>query len=185
MLQAPSQFSVNQWLQQDVDTLLTWIDQQRSLIDNSLSLSLIDGLILRVDYFLSERNYKLSSQWATLTFKLCDHLLQNDSCSDRDFLLIKVMMLRVRLIQTFGEQNNHPILDPNIIVQWFKQTCNLSLDEVCTMAKNWRNYPVEKIRRLRQLKNRLRVLVQLSQVSQSLAHFPDLEPWLTIQSQLP
>ena len=88
-------------------------------------------------------------------------------------------------MQTLGLQANHPVLDPQVVKQCFQQTCEFFLAEAEAMAQNWRNLPVYQIRQLRQLKNRLWMMVQLRHIPQVRSCYPDLEPWLNLQLQLP
>ena len=80
MVQALSKLTVDIWLQQDMETLLNWINADRPSIDSldpNLGLSLFDGLILRVDNLLLQGANQTSLQWSDVTLRLCDRLLQN------------------------------------------------------------------------------------------------------------
>jgi len=188
MVQALSKLTVDIWLQQDMETLLNWINADRPSIDSldpNLGLSLFDGLILRVDNLLLQGANQTSLQWSDVTLRLCDRLLQNAPLSLQATLMTKAMMLRVRLIKALGIQVNHPILDPKVIIQWFQKNCELSLVEAKENTQDWHNQPIEKIRQLRQLKNQLRVLVELNQIPQIHSNYPEIVPCLNLQSQLP
>ncbi|MGA0199411.1 MAG: hypothetical protein ACO3NK_09870 [Prochlorotrichaceae cyanobacterium] len=186
MVQTTSKNIVETWLHQDAATLLKWIDVEPSPTDDLIfGLSVLDGLIIKVDHLLSQEENQLCLQWATVTIKLYDRLLPHISSTLQITVATKIMMLRIRLMKALGVQSHSSILDPETIVQWFQKTCNLSLAETEAMAQEWKNQPVEKIRQLRQLKNQLQILVQLSQIPHILSSYPELMPWLNLKSQLP
>jgi hypothetical protein len=94
------------------------------------------------------------------------------------------MMLRASLIRHIGAKQGDAILDPAAIVNWFFDNLPLSREEAEQQACNWQNLPIEQIKTLRQIKNRLSVLDLLAE-QHLLDAYPELTGWLTLHDRLP
>ncbi len=98
--------------------------------------------------------------------------------------MISSMMLRARMISQLGVIKAHPVLDINLIFQWFLNNQNLSYHQVAQKSKNWQVLSVDEIKELRRLKNRLKVLVLINQ-SHKYVLDGEFKEWLDLRHKLP
>ncbi len=126
-------------------------------------------------------------KWAEIATKIYERLAaiaDKSKSGSGESLRISSMMLRAGMIDKFGVVDHHPVLDINIILQWFRQNLKLSCEEVEKKAANWRVLPVEEIRELRQLKNRLQVISAIND-SNKFGLEPEIKAWLSLREKLP
>jgi hypothetical protein len=93
-------------------------------------------------------------------------------------------MLRAAAIGKLGVIFDHPVLDVNLILQWFWDNIKESQEDVEKKAANWKTLPIAEIRELRKLKNRLKVIAALSE-SDKYVLDEKLNTWLFLRDKLP
>ncbi|GAB4296367.1 MAG: hypothetical protein Fur0025_33880 [Oscillatoriaceae cyanobacterium] len=142
------------------------------------------------DNAYASRSYEANTtdiKWAEIATTIYERLAaiaDKKKSGSGESLRISAMMLRAGMIDKFGVVSYHPILDINIIFQWFRQNLKLSCEEVEKKAANWRILPVEEIRELRKLKNRLQVISAIND-SHKFGLEPDIKAWLSLRKLLP
>jgi hypothetical protein len=106
------------------------------------------------------------------------------------------MYLRANMIARLGDVPGHPVLDTSRVTDWFREGLPMPLGEAERAAAEWRerldagkvgemtDAEVEKVRRLRQVKNRLGVIRHLVERG-GLTPDPELRAWLTLRERLP
>jgi hypothetical protein len=94
------------------------------------------------------------------------------------------MVVRADMIGRFGAVPGHPILDPASVERWFVDRLPLSLEDATAMTEDWTKRPVDEIRMLREIKNRLAVVQALSEGG-VLSDSATLRLWLEIHDRLP
>ena len=133
--------------------------------------------------------------WAEVAISVYERLAQeakdkaNDASRDSaDSATISAMMLRAASIAKHGSISGDRVLDVNRIISWFWDSLTISRQEAATLAAKWTELSIEKIRELRQIKNRLGVISLLADsekcVSPELQE-PELQAWLSLRRQLP
>ncbi len=90
------------------------------------------------------------------------------------------------MIREFGAREGDTVLDPEVIVAWFRQTATLSIEEVTLLVSSLdlRTTPIDTLRKLRSIKYTLNVL-RLIYKSGVLRKHPELIGWLRIRRRLP
>ncbi|HIK09310.1 MAG TPA: hypothetical protein IGS52_03410 [Oscillatoriaceae cyanobacterium M33_DOE_052] len=191
MIQSELVTQPNQILQQDAELAMDWL-QNIWAADFYLPaefnwLGLADAAAANA---YDSQKYQANStniKWAEIATKIYDRLAaiaDKSKSGSGESLRISSMMLRAGMIDKFGVVDHHPVLDINIILQWFRQNLNLSCEEVEKKAANWRVLPVEEIRELRQLKNRLQVISAIND-SNKFGLEPEIKAWLSLREKLP
>lgn len=102
------------------------------------------------------------------------------------------MTLRAWFISRIGSRAGDPILDKEIILGWFTAEQKLSLAEAKERAARWKNtrlpindrLPLNEVRELRGIKNRLRIIKTLQECGE-LPQDSYLNEWLEIRRSLP
>ncbi|MDX2213605.1 MAG: hypothetical protein SFY66_09970 [Oculatellaceae cyanobacterium bins.114] len=118
----------------------------------------------------------------------------------KESLLNSSMMLRTYMIRKFGVIPNDPVLDPEVINNWFfnhseqyesvqKQILKWKESVLLSprnndLAKIFDEFPIENIQRLRCIKTRLRVLKYLYE-DEHLKPSEEISKWLAIHQDLP
>ncbi len=126
-------------------------------------------------------------KWAEISIKIYDYLAEKSDKKKRgsgESFKLSAMMLRSLMMQRLGTSVNDEILDINIILAWFKDSLNLSFKDVLIKTENWRTLPIENIRELRQIKNRLKVIQGLAE-SDHITLDKFFCQWLDLLPKLP
>ena len=127
---------------------------------------------------------KNNIEWAKIGVDLYEHLAKTANCREKYALLLSAMHLRAFFILKRGAVPKDPILDIEILVQWFVTSVNISLNEAEKKAGNWKNLSIEKIRELRDIKNQLAIFKELA--SKGLVNsYPEITRWLALRPMLP
>ena len=191
MIQSELVTQPNQILQQDAESAWAWL--QNILARDSDLPAEFNWLGLAeaaADNAYASSSYEANTtdiKWAEIATTIYERLAaiaDKAKSGSGESLRISAMMLRAGMIDKFGVVSDHPVLDINIIFQWFRQNLKLSCEEVEKKAANWRVLPVEEIRELRQLKNRLQVISAIND-SNKFGLEPDIKAWLSLRKQLP
>jgi hypothetical protein len=94
------------------------------------------------------------------------------------------MFVRADIIGRLGVVPGHPVLDPATIERWFVDRLPLPLEDATAMTKDWMKLPVDEIRKLRGIKNRLAVIQALNEDG-VLTEREDLRRWMALRDRLP
>ena len=137
-----------------------------------------------------------SLQWAAIAVRAAHlHALQ-DGGEHRASALLKAMLLRAWFISRMGSKPGHPILDRDIILDWFKAETELSLTAVKEKSARCKNTTVgnltpselldfrNELIKLRNIKGRIGVLRMLAD-SHELPDTPALNEWLEVSNEIP
>jgi pterin-4a-carbinolamine dehydratase len=185
--QSKSAIQLNQILQEDADWVLNWLTtvelEPSSAPEefNWLGLAEAAGF----DALEDDRHHpNISIKWAEIALKVYNKLAESTNVDTRDSLLNSSMMLRAAMIVKFGAIPDHPVLDVNSILHWFKDSLKMSYSEAESKAANWKKCKIEEIRELRKIKNRLKAISVLAN-SGKVVLAPEINLWLSLQKQLP
>ena len=127
----------------------------------------------------------LDLDWADVAISLYSGLARKlDSDSRRESLMYSQMNLRAFLIARLGSVSGHPILDPQTIIDWFRDALVISAKEASAKAAHWPQLDLNSIRELRRIKNRLSPIRVLEDANVLPAEH-GLGDWLSIREQLP
>ena len=187
MTQSKLVIQLNQILQEDADSVLDWLKtidlEPYSAPEGFNWLGLAEAAsfnALEEDPHHPNANIK----WAEVALKVYHRLTESANVENRDSLLNSSMMLRAAMIVKFGAILDHPVLDFNPILHWFKDSLKMSYSEAITKAANWKKCQIEEIRELRKVKNNLKVISVLANSDKIVLH-PEMNLWLSLQEKLP
>ena len=97
---------------------------------------------------------------------------------------LSAMYLRAAMICQFGVVIDHPVLDIQAIITWFRERTSFEREKLVSMTDKWRLLAIEQIRALRQIKNRLSV-IELLMDNGYLQDESELQEWVMLKKQLP
>jgi len=134
--------------------------------------------------------------WARASVSAYQWLADKDPGYAHSFTL-SAMFLRAYLISRCGAKPGDPILDPQIIVDWFWQNVRMSAEEAVAKSAGWRSrltartstgkkadrLEVTELRELRYIRLRLNVLRLLSEAG-VLVPDASLKTWLDAREKL-
>lgn len=132
-------------------------------------------------------------EWAKIATSIYDWLAATTKVNDTstESFSLSSMVLRAYMINKFGSVSGHPVLDPNHIIRWLKESLVFSVEEATELAKmwsqsdiNWKHQNVKIIRELRRIKNRL---ARIKSLIDGGKFIPDEEimEWLSLREKLP
>lgn len=124
----------------------------------------------------------LSLDWLEVAIELYERLAQVEGKGEAG--LLAAMHLRAYFIVRLGAGEAHPLLNVSALAEWFRRLAPFSPEEAAARAERWTERPIEQIRELRDLKNRLAVFEELNKAG-LLNQLPDIRDWLAIRKQLP
>jgi hypothetical protein len=93
------------------------------------------------------------------------------------------MNLRAYFIRLMGPDSGEEVLDARALVAMFEDGLGGTPEEVADKARDWTKLPVEEIRQLRHLKNRITPMELLDR--DLLKEYPQVQRWMSIKSLLP
>ncbi len=176
----------NDLLKQEPAKILDWLKEVQSgsqQVDEDVNWWL--GLAEMAAYSATtEVNVQDRLLWAQVVNSVQEYTANKANPAASNPHEVSAKLLAVRLIDELGPVVGHPILDPNLIEEWFFKGLTMSYEEAVSKAKNWRERPVEEIAQLRNLKNRLLPVEQLKEKGY-LADNSELSKWLHIRNNLP
>lgn len=145
-------------------------------------------LILGQDFCRKARE-EWSVPWLRVAVEFHEYLAQSIGGSSGELRLIMAMHLRTLFILRMGVDVREELLPLAPIAEWFLGSLPLSLKQAVAksaVAKSthWTDLPIEEIRALRAIKNRLGVFERLDEGG-LLNAYPDIQAWLAIRAKLP
>lgn len=188
MTQSLSTIEVNQILTADVDSVLNWlksIESGKSTAPRGFNWqSLAEAAAFNAREGSPQEATKQKLMWAEVAAISYEKLGVNTNPSMADSLMFSSMMLRSNTIAKLGSVPGHPVLDLDVILNWFESNLKFSFDEVSQTAQNWQKCQVQEICELRKLKNRLQIISVLAD-SEQVDLSPEIYLWLALRDQLP
>jgi hypothetical protein len=123
--------------------------------------------------------------WARIALRVYEALLNHAPPRSAHSTRISAMNLRARMIASVGPQEGDAVLDPKVIVEWFRGIARMSPEDAAKVASaDLRMIPIETLRELRDIKNALNVLSLLEGIGLEQKH-PELRDWLQLKPMLP
>jgi hypothetical protein len=166
--------TVNSLLNMSPDSILEWIEiHKEETTFNWLGLAQVS--LNSVYHSKSSKEDRLN--WAKIPARVYE-LLSNDHSHD-----VAGMMLRAYLIKNFGAVKGDQLRDPEIIYSWFNKRVEHSFEDYCMRIVPLNAMPLEDLRCLRRLKNRISVLKLL--VETVGADNAKIRNWVELWPKLP
>lgn len=131
-----------------------------------------------------ETDAKVKLQWAEIALLVYEYLAEDLDRTSRDSFETSAMMFRALMVSQLGINFENPVLNPNLVEDWFFKRLPLSIEEAANKAANWPERPIEEIRQLRRIKNRLLVIKELRKEGY-LKDNAELSKWIEISESLP
>ena len=189
MTQSPTT-SVDRILEQNAESVLIWANNVFS--GKTAQPQDFNWLLLADVSSTKARKGKNESglfdrTWAQVATTIYDRLAESaeqKKPGSGESFIISSMMLRTAAIGKLGVISDDPVLDVNLILQWFWHNIKESREDVAKKAANWKSLPIAEIRELRQLKNRLKVIAALAD-SDKYVLDEELKTWLSVRERLP
>ena len=131
-----------------------------------------------------------SVSWLRVAVELYEYLAQSIGGSSGELRLITAMHLRTLFILRMGGVDaREELLQLAPITEWFLGSLPLTLEQAVAKSAvvksaRWTDVPMEEIRALRAIKNRLGVFERLEEGG-LLNAYPDIQAWLAIRAKLP
>lgn len=190
MTQSPTTISLDRILEQNSESVLIWVNNIFS--GQTAQPQDFNWLLLADVASTKARKGENSSglfdrTWAQVATTIYDNLseaAEQKKPGSGESFRISSMMLRAGAIGKLGVISDHPVLDVNLILQWFWDNIKQSREDVEKKAANWKTLPIAEIRELRQLKNRLKVIAALADTDKYVLD-EELSTWLSVREKLP
>jgi hypothetical protein len=125
-----------------------------------------------------------SVPWLAVAVDFKEYLEQSIGGWSGEIHLITAMSLRTRFILRMGVDAGEELLQLAPIVEWFLGSLPLKLEEAVAKSAHWIDLPIDEIRALRGIKNRLSAFQHLNK-SSLLDAYPAIQAWLAIRGKLP
>lgn len=122
--------------------------------------------------------------WAKVAVEVYEYLIGKADPSRRNSLEYSLMHLRAFCIVRLGVVAHDPLLDVDQLVQWFFRDLKLGPEQAAQKAASWRDLPIDEIRALRQIKNKLSAMKGLYE-NNMLPPNQELPLWLSLREKLP
>lgn len=190
MTQSSTTISLDRILEQNAQSVLIWVNNIFS--GQTAQPQDFNWLLLADVASTKARKGKNGSglcdrTWAQVATTIYDNLseaAEQKKPGSGESFTISSMMLRAAAIGKLGVICEHPVLDVNLILQWFWDNIKESRKDVEKKAANWQTLPIAEIRELRQLKNRLKVIDALADTDKYVLD-EELSTWLSVREKLP
>jgi hypothetical protein len=139
--------------------------------------------------FLSRRSLESPSpdqRWGQIAISIYDRLATESEAIPgiADSFSRSSTLLRVGMIRAFGPLEGDPVLDPAVISGWFFRGVSMGFEEASEKAKNWKSCRIEDIRALKDIKHKLNIIINLSNIDHCVMA-TELQAWLTLVPDLP
>lgn len=127
-----------------------------------------------------------SLPWAHVALLIYDVLEARLPGGDSHSVMLSAMNLRAWMIRELGARDGDPVLDPEVIFEWFQGLATLPMEEATRWVAldDWRAIPVEMLLKLRSIKSALNVLALIPEAGLVRKH-PELNAWLQVRTRLP
>ncbi len=122
--------------------------------------------------------------WATIAVRVYEQLANDAALNENHSFEGSAMMLRAAMIRRYGAVPEDEILDPARVVDWFSDRLPFTLSQAQSLSHDWPALPIETIRELRRIKNRLNVL-EILPVGAAEEVRSDVDAWLRLRPHLP
>ncbi|PTL83827.1 hypothetical protein [Vitiosangium sp. GDMCC 1.1324] len=124
--------------------------------------------------------------WANIALRVYEGLVEREPDWAAESRTQSAMYLRAWMICELGVREGDTVLDPEVIVTWFRRTATLSFEEVVQWVSplDLLTTPIDMLRKLRSIKNALNVVRAICK-SGVLQKHPELVGWLRIRRRLP
>ena len=190
MTQSPTTISLDRILEQNAESVLIWVNNIFS--GQTTEPQGFNWLLLADVASAKARKGENGSglcdrKWAEVAIAIYDRKANE---ADRkkpgsgESFTISSMMLRAAAIEKQEVISDRPVLDVNLILEWFWDNIKESQEDVEKKAANWKTLPIAEIRELRKLKNRLKVIAALSDTDKYVLD-EKLNNWLVLRDRLP
>lgn len=173
-------------------TVLDWPPQDvEAWLDTVAVGGLVDGARFNWEVFaFTTARYATETRslsWARVSLRVYGALTGCSPEEPTDSLLYSAMNLRAWMIRELGPRAGDPVLDPEAIVDYARQAICESFEEAAGFnpSRDLRVENIDKIRRLRKIKNALKPLEFIAETTDVLEKHPDLSRWLQLRSNLP
>jgi len=124
-------------------------------------------------------------KWAAISLSAYRYLAtERDVKGGFNSYELSAMYLRAAMICQFGVVIDHPVLDIQAIMMWFGERTSFERQKLISVIDQWRLLPIQQIRELRQIKNRLSV-IELLMDNGYLEDDTELQEWVILKKQLP
>jgi hypothetical protein len=164
----------------DSSELLTWLQQHREA--QQTTAKPINWWLHLAVTPTAHCQSQLDLQWCEVSVAIYEQLARNHP--DDEVFLHTAMMRRAFTIDRLGAVSGDPLRDPEVVLEWFWNRTPRSPRAIAPLIPEWQSLPIEQIRQLRAIKNRLSVVRSLV----DSGHIkPDhlLQSWLDYQPNLP
>lgn len=150
MTQSPTTISIDRILEQDAESVLIWVNNIFS--GQTTPPQDLNWLLLAdVSSAKARKCQNVSGlpdrKWAEIATTIYDRLAneaERKKTGSGESFTISSMMLRAGAIAKLGVISDHPVLNVNLILQWFWDNIKESREEVEKKAANWKLYPLQK-----------------------------------------
>ncbi len=109
-------------------------------------------------------------QWIEVPVR-CYAILSTRHRQDSELFRYSEMYTRLKAIERLGPDSDRDVLNPDRIIAW-AQDLPLSIDEAEELARAWQTLPIDTIRELRRVKNRLIIMKRLHRLGLVKARHP-------------
>jgi hypothetical protein len=190
MTQSPPTISIERILEQNAESVLIWVNnifsgQTPQPQDfNWLLLADVSSAKARKGQNGSGLFDRTWAEVATTIYDRLAIIAEQKKPGSGESFRISSMMLRAGAIAQLGVVPNDSVADVNLILQWFWDNIKESREDVEQKTANWKTLPVEEIRELRQLKNRLKVIAALAKSNKYVLD-AEIKTWLALREKLP
>jgi hypothetical protein len=142
------------------------------------------NLLYLRSYLSNKAVQELSLEWLAVAIEFLEYIAESIGGKEGEDHLMRAMSVRAHFISHMGVHASQELLQLEPIAEWFLANLPLTLEEAATKSARWTELPIEEIRVLRLMKNRLRVFLPLANGA-LLDAYPAIKAWLTIRSKLP
>lgn len=177
--------TVTSILARDVTHARAWVEANKQSIasDPFWWRSLAEGAAVNARYMYNGS----SLEWGALAVTIYE-VLESTMPASAGFWKLCAIIVRAQLIAAHGHQPNHPVLDVDVIVRWFREHEPFTLEEVeskieAGLALHGTRLP-EDVPRFGRLQTQFNILQSLV-ASGALQPDESLSRWLALRDKLP
>lgn len=158
----------------EVTKLKKWVSENKSSTEfDWLSLAEHCALTARI-----KKNY----EWGAIAVSIYEDLSQK---TGDPLFIISAMNVREFLIRNIESKRKDPILDPQIIIDWFLDSTNLSPENTEKLVQNWMNLDQKTRTLLKNIKNQLSVVLRLYTNPNVKDLLVEFNSWAQVYDKIP